>query len=424
LVYSRRYTNYVLGMLSGVVALDLLHRQVLALLIDPIGNEFGLSDTQRGALAAGYALAYGLGALLVARIADRTNRRRLIVLCVFFWDLMAAWGGMAQSFTTLLAARIGVGAGCAGTTPAGQSLLADYFPPEKRATAMGIFSGGAMFGTLIGLGIWGWIANHYGWRMAFYSAGAVGLVFGFVLELTVKEPPRGHSEGRSDESSATPSMGEVLRTLWNFRSYRHLLAGGTLAALATMSGGQWNPPFFMRIHGFNLAQTGIALALITGVIGTFGIVGGGVLADRLAVRDRRWYVWMPALGMLIAAPLFIATYLWPTARGALVLLTVPTLTAFAYAAPLSAIMQALAPLRMRSTAAGIMMSAVMLLGMGLGPQLTGIVSDLLAKPFGGDSLRYALAVISLLNIGAALHFYLASRTLLQDLEFAKGAAAE
>ena len=263
-------------------------------------------------------------------------------------------------------------------------------PPVRRGVALGLIGSGGHVGTLLGLGAWGLVAANYGWRAAFLSAGAVGLAYAALLALSLREPPRGWSEGRESEAAEQPGLRVVARELWGLRTYRHVTAGILLGGMAAMAGGQWNPAFFMRIHELPVGTVGPVLAIVSGLIGAGSIALGGVLADRLARRDPRWYVRLPALGLLGGAPLLAAAYLWPSPVGGFAFLGLGTVGLMLFAAPTAALIQALAPLRMRAVAASLTIVLGVVLGLGLGPWITGRVSDAFTAAGSAQGLRYAL----------------------------------
>ena len=315
----------------------------------------------------------------------------------------------------MLLARGGLGAANSGGPPAGASLLSDYVPPERRGVALGLVGSGGHVGTLFGLGAWGAVAAHYGWRAAFLSAGAVGLGYAALLALGLREPPRGWSEGREAEAAEQPPLRAVVAALWGLRSFRHTTAGILLAGMAAMAGGQWNPAFFMRIHGLPVGTAGPVLAVVSGLVGASAIALGGLLADRLARRDPRWYGRLPALGAGAAAPLLAAAYLWPSPAGAFAWLGLGTVGLMLFGAPTGALIQALAPLRMRAVAASLTIVLGVVMGLGLGPWIVGQVSDAFAASGNAEGLRYALVASVGLALWAALHFALAARHVPREL---------
>jgi predicted MFS family arabinose efflux permease len=416
--YSNTYRNFVLFMLLSVSVLNLLDRQILAILLEPIKAEFGLSDTQLGFLTGfSFALLYSILGIPLARIADRGNRRNLIAFVVALWSAMSALCGAAVGYVSLLLARVGVGVGEAGSFPAGTSMVADYFEPARRATALSVQSVGVYVGILFGFLLGGWINEFFGWRMAFLVVGLPGVLFAIIFRLTVKEPKRGATEGLA-QVAAPPGLGETLRALWSKPAYRHLPFAAGFYAFVAYGGMNWAPSYFIRTFGMSSGEVGTWLALTIGVAGGAGCYLGGVISDRLATRysDERWYAWVPAGSVVLSVPFVLGMYLWPDARGALIISIGAWFLGNSWLGPLVASIQGLAEPRMRALAVAIMMFVNNLLGIGLGPLVVGYLSDLFQDSLGAESLRYAL-IVSLLagSVLCAFHFFMAARTLRADL---------
>ena len=323
--------------------------------------------------------------------------------------------GMAANYWQLLAARIGVGIGEAGGSPPSHSLIADYVPVEGRSTALGIYSLGVSIGILFGFLAGGWLDEFFGWRTAFLVVGLPGILLAIILRLTLKEPPRGHSEGGLKTDEDHPTVAEVVRHLWTQRSFRHIALASALHAFVGYGVIQWIPSFLHRSYDMPTWEIGSWLAPIIGIGGGLGSVVGGILADKLAKRDIRWQMWISALGLFIGAPFTIGVYMSPDPYVSLAFLTVPIVIIAVYHGPVYAMTQGLAPLRMRAVAAAVLLFVTNIIGLGFGPQAVGILSDLLKPTFGIDSLRYALFAVSSLYLWSGLHYMLAARTLREDL---------
>ena len=184
-------SRYALALLTVVYVFNFVDRQILSILIVPIQRELGTSDTAMGFLTGvTFAVFYTLAGVPIARWADRGVRRDVIAVGLALWSGMTALSGFAHSFVQLALARVGVGVGEAACSPSAHSLIADYFPREKRATAMAIYSTGIHAGILIGFVSGGWIQQAFGWRAAFWIVGAPGIVLAIVTRFTLREPPR------------------------------------------------------------------------------------------------------------------------------------------------------------------------------------------------------------------------------------------
>ncbi len=394
---------------------NFIDRQILAILLEPIKQELQVSDTAMGFLTGiAFALFYTIAGIPIARWADRGTRRTIIALGIAVWSVMTALSGLARSFPQLTLARIGVGVGEAAASPPAHSLISDYFPPERRATALGIYTMGAYLGILFGLLLGGWINEFFGWRMAFFVVGLPGLVLALVVRLTLREPPRGHSEGLTDPGEQQ-STREVLRYLWALRSFRHLSIAASLYGFAGYGFGAWAPAFLMRVHDMGTGETATWLGLSIGLGGAAGAYLGGRISDGLGASDARWFMRVPALGALAAIPFYVLFLFLPDKLPALLcFIPAAVLSAF-YVGPTFAMTQGLAKLHMRAMASAILLFILNLIGLGLGPQAVGILNDLLADEFGKEAIRYSLLITGVTNVWAVGHSFLAARTLREDL---------
>ena len=414
-VFSPAVRNYALGVLVVVYTFNFIDRQILSILLGPIKQDLGLSDSALGMLTGfAFALFYATLGIPIARFADRSNRRNLIAWALAIWSAMTAVSGLAQNFWHLLLARIGVGVGEAGCSPPAHSILADYFPTENRATALGIYSLGIPFGILFGFIAGGWLNEFFGWRVAFFIVGVPGLLLAILVRFTLREPPRGMAEGRvADEEQ--PTIMETFRFLWSKRSFRHMAVGGGLTAFVGYGVITWVPSFLIRSYGMSTGDVGTYLGLILGIPGGIGIALGGYLADRYGSRDTRWYLWIVSVALIASTPLFFGVYLSSTAFASLMFLILPILLGNFYQATTFSQTQGLVSLRMRSVAAAVLLFILNMIGLGAGPQAVGILSDILQPSYGDESLRYVLLTLSTVHIWAAYHYYQAGKSLKDDL---------
>jgi len=415
------YRRYALGLLTAVYTVNYVDRQILAILLEPIKIDLSLTDTQLGLLFTTFGIFYATLGLPIAMLADRTNRRNVITAAMTIFSGMTAACAFVGSFWQLMLARVLVGVGEAGSSPPSHSMIADMYEPKTRATALAVFSLGVNFGIFAGFLIGGYIAQWYGWRMAFLVVGLPGLALAVLVRMTLKEPPRGHSEGRveAEDTSAAPTIFEVLRFLLAQPSFRHIAAGATLVSFVGYGAVAWLPPFLIRSHGMAVGDIGLALSLIIGIAGGLGTYGAGYLADKLGQRDVRWYMWVVAIAGIAAFPFGFSVYLVDDLSLALGLFIIPAAAGSLYLGPSLAMTQGLAPLKMRAAASALLLFILNIIGLGLGPQAVGIASDLLEPTYGVESLRYALLIMTPLGLWGAIHFYLAARTLGEDLERAK-----
>lgn len=415
--FSRAYTRYAMALLLVVYIFNFIDRQIVSILLQAIKEDLGLSDTQLGFFSGtSFAIFYSTLGIPIARYSDRSVRRNLIAVALFSWSVMTALQGMARSFLFLAAARIGVGIGEAGCSPPAHSMISDLFPAERRGTALSIYALGIPIGSAIGLAAGGWIADNLSWRVAFVVVGLPGLLLAAVVRLTLREPPRGGAALAALASAPQEPLREVTRFLLERRSFVHMAFGGSLHAFIGYGAGAFNPAFFERVHGFTRTELGAilaAVALTTGVAGTFL---GGFLGDRLARRDRRWYAWLPALATLLSTPFFFPFYLEASAWGAVAWSLIPSLLAGMYLGPTFAVTQSMVPPRWRAQASSILLLVLNLIGLGLGPQFVGWLSDLLEPKYGVESLRFALLwTVTLGAVWSAFHYFMSARNLREDL---------
>ena len=416
---SPKGSYYTLVLLTIVYSFNFIDRQLLAILQESIKADLALSDSQLGLLTGfAFAVFYVTAGISIARWADQSNRRNIIALAVFTWSLMTALSGLAQNYTHLLLARIGVGIGEAGGSPPSHSIISDIFPPHRRASAIGFYSTGVSFGILFGFLFGGWLNEFFGWRVAFMVVGVPGILLAALVRMTLKEPVRGQSEDRQASTTAVP-FSHTVALLWSRRSFRHMAMGASLNAFAGYSIASWTASFMIRSHDMSTGVLGTWLALILGLGGAISVFGGGLLADRLAPRDKRWYVWLPAIAGFISVPFMASVYLVDTPLSALSIMIIPGLLFQIYLGNTIATTHGLVGLRMRAMSSAILFLIINIIGLGIGPFSVGFLSDYLEPSMGADSLRYAmLYLLPTVMFWSACHFYLAAKTLRADLQAA------
>jgi predicted MFS family arabinose efflux permease len=416
---SPKSSYYTLGLLTIVYSFNFIDRQLLAILQESIKADLALSDSQLGLLTGfAFAVFYVTAGISIARWADQSNRRNIIALAVFIWSFMTALSGFAQNYVHLLLARIGVGIGEAGGSPPSHSFISDIFPPHRRASAIGFYSTGVSFGVLFGFLFGGWLNEFFGWRVAFMVVGVPGILLAALVRMTLKEPVRGQSENRQASTAAVP-FSQTLALLWSRRSFRHMALGAGLNAFAGYSIASWTASFMIRSHGMSTGVLGTWLALIIGLGGAISVFGGGLLADKLGPRDKRWYVWLPAIAGFICVPFMAFVYLVDSPTAALSIMIIPGLLFQIYLGNTIATTHGLVGLRMRAMSSAILFLIINIIGLGVGPFAVGLLSDYMQPSLGTESLRYAmLYLLPAVMFWSACHFYLASRTLRADLQAA------
>ncbi len=411
-----RVAGYGLFMLTLVYAFNFVDRQILVILQEPIKNDMGLSDAQLGLLSGfSFALVYITAGIPIAYWADRSNRRNIITAALTVWSGMTALSGLAQNYTQLLLARIGVGIGEAGGSPPAHSMISDYYPPERRATAMAIYSTGVHLGILLGFIVGGVVSQMFGWRIAFFSVGIPGILLAVLFFFSVKEPQRGCWESASTHEHR-PSFRETMRVLSSFKSFWYIAFGAGLTAFAGYGNGNFAPSYLMRNHGFTVGEVGILLAIFGGGGGMIGTFLGGYLGDRLGLKDRRWYLWLPAMAGVCSVPLGFPYLLMDNSVAVLGFMFFVTITLNTYMGPSLAISHALVPPAMRAMTSAVLFFILNMIGLGLGPLTAGVLSDLYLPHFGEDSLRYAMLTVALISSPAILLFFLAAKNLPADLD--------
>ena len=411
---SRAYAGYVLGVLVLMNLLNHVDRNIVAVLLQQIREEFQASDEWMGLLTGmAFMLVHATMGLPIALWADRGSRRAIMAIGVAVWSAMTALSGLARSLAQLLALRMGVGIGEAAGTPPAHSMISDYFPPERRATALAIQAVGLHAGVAFGYLAASWLGHYLGWRATMLIVGAPGLALALLLATTVREP-------RRTTTVASHPLRETVRFLFARPAYVCLLVAGSFHAMAGYSMAHWGPTFLVRVHGLSLAQIGTWLGILSFFAGGGGALLGGRLADRLGRRDARWYAWLAAIAAFAALPFGVGFTLLGSSAAALACYAPQILATGLYNGPIYAMNQALAKPRMRAMAVAIHLFIVSIAGGGFGPWLVGRASDALRPTEGELGIRFAL--LGSFGVGvsvAGLFYLLAARTLARDFEAAK-----
>ncbi|HEY8592333.1 MAG TPA: MFS transporter [Sphingomicrobium sp.] len=408
---AQRSARLVLALLLVAYIFNFLDRQILGILLEPIKKDLQLSDSELGVLTgAAFALVYSLFGIPLAVLADRTSRAAVITGALAVWSGFTALCGAAAGFGQLFLCRLGVGLGEAGGVAPSYALISDYFPPERRARAMAIFSLGVPIGLGSGAIFGSWIASAFDWRTAFIVMGAFGLLLAPVFAFVVRDRPR-------PQGSAAPAMRDLTATfalLARKPSFWLMAFGASLSSLCGYGLATWVASILIRSFGMSLSGAGQFLGSLLLIGGTVGVFMGGWLADRLGRRDRRWYAWLPAIAWLITAPLYAAGLMTENLTVVWALLLVPNALNILWLGPITTAVQHLVEQPMRATASGAFLLINNLVGLGAGPLLIGAISDSLRATYGADSLRIAaLAVLAFYLVAAAL-LYLAGKRLRGD----------
>jgi MFS family permease len=399
----------VLAMLLLVYTFNFLDRQILSILAQPVKASLHLTDTQLGMLGGlAFAALYSTLAIPFALLADRTSRSWVITVSLGVWSAFTALCGFAQNFTQMFLCRLGVGVGEAGGVAPSYALIGDYYPAEKRARALSIYSLGIPVGAAAGALLGGYIAKNVEWRTAFIVVGLAGLLIAPLFRLLVRDMPRIAAPAGQIPLSRVFGILAAKPSFW-------LLAFG--AAAGSMCGygvAFWLPSLIMRNFGLDIAQTGqfFGALLLTG--GVAGILLGGWLGDRLGSRNKSWYALAPAICYVAGTPLFIAGVLSGSWQGAFALFLLPQALVYVWLGPVLTAVQHLVPAHMRATASASFLLINNLIGLGLGSWVIGALSDHLKPSYGVDALRYAVAAGLCLYLVAGVLMLLASRFLKRD----------
>lgn len=428
---SAGYRRYVLWLLLFVYVVNFLDRQVINILAEPIRNDLHLADWQLGLLSGfAFGIVYTILGFPLARAADRHNRSVIIAGCLGAWSLFTGACGLARNFVQLVLCRAGVGIGEAGCTPTSHALIADYTPKEKRASALAFYAMGTPIGSLLGLGMGGFLSDFFGWRVAFFVAGAPGLVLALLCLLTLKEPRNLMARAAETTQAGLATFGETFRYLSTKRAFWWLAWAAGIRSFLGYGHATFAPSFFYRCHGPEVAalahhfgmrpQTfvGVALGVIGGLAGTLGSFTGGQIADRFGKRDLRVFGSVPAIAVVLGTPVTFAIYLAPDAGVALLLTSVTNFLGTLWYGPVYASAQGMVPQRMRAMSASIMLFIINFLGLVMGALCLGAFSDLLNKGFHmgpAEGVRWALILSAAAGLVSALLFWLARGRVRQEM---------
>lgn len=401
---------YTLAVLTAVSLFAHMDRLGVTILMQDIKTDLGVSDQKLGMLSGlAFALFYSTMGVPLARLADRGSRVRLLSACLMLWTVMTAASGMARTFAQLFVARMGVGVGEAGCIPTAHSLIGDLFPRRRRALAISIFSAGGSIGTSGGMLLVGVLGQELGWRTALQIVGLSGVPLALLIYFTVREPVR-----RLDGETQKEPAGTALRALLRRPAFLHLVAAYGIGSICTFGVAQWAPTFLIRSFGLSMVEVGAWSGLATVTGGVLGMLTGGLAATVLMPRDPRWELWIPAIAYACCAPVYALMFLSHTPFLALVMKAGGNFFAALGAGVAFSAVQSFSESNRRATAVALFYLVTSLLGLGLGPYLIGLASDLLEPRFGVESLRYALFLSCGVLLWSIVHFLLAVRSSARD----------
>ncbi|NBU83945.1 MAG: MFS transporter [Sphingomonadaceae bacterium] len=411
---------YVLFIMMLVYTISIADRYVLSTLLGPISKELNLSDSGAASLGIPLALFYVIMGIPLSWLCDRTNRRTLLAACVTVWSVMTTLTGYTRGYFDLLLARIGVGIGEAGGTPACNSIIADYFPADRRSMAMTVFALGAPIGAWLGSDIAGLVSTQHGWRAAFLVLGIPGIILALIIMVTIKEPVRGRLDAVVEEKA--PSVMETFRFLWSQKSAVHAMMGAGLSAFWGWGLMWFTPLFIQRTYGMDEGAAG-------GLLGQIYLVGGigaslvtAYVVARPSFTDPRKIAQLLAVVTAIGTvPSFLAYYTYDLGVAKLMWwLFIPTV--YFYIGPAMALCQNLAAPKMRAMSIAISLLIANLLNLIVAPAIVGGLSDYFAgsQPASAESLRLAQLILAPSGLWAAWHYWRASKYIINDQKRAVG----
>ncbi|MEP2265234.1 MAG: MFS transporter [Parasphingorhabdus sp.] len=469
---TKSYRKYVLGMLLTVYIFNFIDRTIINILTEPIKESFGVEDWQMGLLGGpAFAILYTFVGIPIARFSEKRHRVWIIAGSIALWSLMTALCGFATSFIALFIFRIGVSIGEAGCSPPANSIIADYFIPKERSTAVSVYALGIPLGGMVAyvfggfivdsldgptvaamLNSWNWTwaanaldwQNIEGWRVAFVVVGVPGIIVAMFVKMTIKEPPRGYTDPPEMQGKEHVGFAEVLKILKTKPAYWHVTMGVTIASFVNYGIGQFLVSFLIRTHEMSLFDASVKIAMALAVMASIGTYMSGFLADKYADRFPKALALIPMFALIGVIPMHITGYLVDDLWLAVPLLMIGQMLLYTYLCPLYAVPSGVVDSRMRATAVAVTLFIVNLLGYGLGPPLIGALSTILNSTFlsgldptltleackadnlaanvqaacdsaNADGLQWSMVIFKALYVWSVFHFYMASRTIQRDM---------
>jgi MFS family permease len=390
------YRGFALGLLTFIYAVNFLDRQIVTNLIEPIKDSLQLTDSQVGAMAGlWFALLYTILGIPIARLADKGDRPMIITISLLVWSSFTLFGGFARNFLMLGISRMGVGIGEAGCTPTAHSLITEYFPKEKRARAVSIYSMGISVGSLLGMALGGLIAGHYGkegWRIAFWVAGSPGLLLALVSALTLIEPRRRATAAQLAQHQSTYlPIGQVMRVLAKKPTFWFLALGAAFASSVSYAHSFYLTSFWLRNHYDDVVRAaapfgldpkgylGLATGLAAGIGGVAGSYMGGWWSDHHGSKDARHFLTLPLIVPFITTPIFWYALSISDIGLTMILMVIVNIGVSIWYGPVYGGVPGLVPPAMRATTSAVLLFIINIIGLGGGPTLFGMLSDFLAN---------------------------------------------
>ncbi|MEQ1781689.1 MAG: MFS transporter [Hyphomonadaceae bacterium] len=383
---TKAYRSYVLNALLLVYILNFLDRGLLGILAEPVMNDLQITDGDFGLLTGlGFALLYSVVGIPLAHLAETRTRVIIMGICFVLWSAATAGSGLSgdvnvfgiaiSGFGVLFIMRVLVGIGEAGCTPPANSLIADYYPPARRSTALGYYAMGVTGGTLVANLFGGQIAEMFDWRVAFYVVGIAGIIVAVVFILTVKEPPRGYSDPPGSARVGRASFGDALKELSSKRSFWLMAVGATLASFCGYGITTFQTPFLMRTHGLSLGDATLLFNVPSAFAASVGVFMTGWIAEKIVKTRPNAIAWLPAMGFIIAVPFYVIAFSSDNEWICLAGICIGAGVKYGYLAAQYTIGQGVVGMRTRATATAILLFIINLFGYGTGPWFIGQVSD-------------------------------------------------
>ncbi|MBE1529941.1 putative MFS family arabinose efflux permease [Sphingopyxis sp. OAS728] len=412
---SKLRAGYILFILCLISALNYYDRFLIGILVEDLKRDLTLSDSQIGLLSGfAFALVYSIASIPVASYADRGFRVRVLGSAAAFWSVMTGLCGLATGFWTMLFARFGVGIGESGGAPTTHAIVAETFSDKWRASALAAIGVAGAVGTSAAFGGGGYIAQHYGWRWAFFAAAIPGVVIALIFALTVREPKRAQGVDRAPSLPARTALGVLLRR----PAYLWICAGVSIFSIGGFGASAWTPAYLMRYFGQDAAKVGLDYSAIVGPATIIAVLGGGFLADWLSRKDARAPYWFLSAAFFASIPFSVAQLTTENYATAMMLAWPSTLIGALWISPTYAIVQALSGSKLRAIGAAFFMLCVNLVGQSLGPLVVGAMSDHFSAAHGALGLRYALLIGTAAYVAGGAAFLIAARTARADTEAA------
>ncbi len=375
---SPGYRAYVLGSLTLIYTLNFVDRILISVVGRPIIDEFSLTNFQFGILTGiGFVLFYTALGIPIARLSERMSRVRIIGVCVILWSVATVLCGYTIGFVTLLLARLAVGVGEAGCTPPANSLISDYFKPDARPWALGIYAMGVMLGGVLAQLAGGYILNVFSWREAFIYVGAPGVAIGILLMMTVKEPPRGYSDPPGAKRTEKATLREAFNEIASSKTFWFIALGMSMATFGGYGLTSFKSLYIQYNFGLTPGNAAIQYMAPISLAGAIGAPLAGFLIQRYTPRFKLASIWVPAIGFILSAPLLMLGFVVGSLEMMLIAFLAAGVFQYFYIGASYSVVQSIVDLRARATAIAILLFIINLVGYGAGPPAVGAAADLI-----------------------------------------------